>query len=168
MNLNNFIADAAKKYALSQRVGGLGKAGSTEVRNVIALPIAPNLPVGRVRFKVASEISRDRSTKPIWDQFDVVFMMWKLEERDSLVSVSIERYKDAPRAGRKTPPSSDYFEEPEGEESWDDDLVISSSVADYFSKIFQGKCVVDSEGFGEGDDEAPFDCSRDFSKTSCQ
>lgn len=161
-NFQNFIADAAQKYIRSRSIGGLSEVGAAEVKNFTAVPIPPNLPVGRVRFRVASEISRDRSTNSTWDEFDAVFMIWKLEERESLVSVSVERYKNAPRAGRSTPPSSDHFKEPQGEDSWDDEMVISSSIAAYFSKVFKGECVVDGEGFGDGDDGEPFKCKRTF------
>ncbi|MBW9070631.1 hypothetical protein [Agrobacterium pusense] len=161
-NFQKAMGKASTDYAKSKNVLGLTSSGEIEVKNFTTFPIEPSLPLGRIRFRVASEISRDRSSNATWDQFDAVFSLWKLRNANSFVTVSIENYKNAPRAGRRVPPSAEHFRQVDHDNSWDDEAVISSSIAAFFANYFDGKCVVDGEGFGSGDDGNPFGCDLSY------
>ncbi len=158
-NFQNVIQSAAVSYVESRRVPGLQRAGITELKSFTVFPIEPHLPLGRVRFRLASEISRDQSSNNTWDQFDVVFNLWKLDEADSLVTVVIEKYKTAPRAGRDNPPSAEFFRD-DSEDHWDREYIISGSIAAHFAKFFRSFCVVEGEGFYPGQDGYPASCTE--------
>jgi hypothetical protein len=160
-NFQNLIRLVSEEYVSSRQIAGLESTGIIEMKGFNAFSIPPNLPVGRVRFRVASEISRDDASKKSWDQFDVIFSLWKLENLESLVTVSIERYKNAPRAGRKLPPGSEYFREPAAEE-WDTEMIISANIAAFFARHFNSLCIVEGEGFFEDSKGYPKYCSDSF------
>jgi hypothetical protein len=159
-NFNNFIQKGLSKFYVERSKDDLSLIADITNTKISVSPFKPNYPTVRSSARVPSEVSRKTTETNMWDKFDVVFSLYRVEGKKVVIELHAKNLRRAPRVkNRNNPPSSEHFRGVNSENDYEAEYIIAAGIARYFVKE-DNDCVVLTEGF-YSKDQWPFRCAWD-------